>query len=47
MKSLIPTTNPIVAMFNSILGNQYLIITTLTMLLATFASKFFGDIKGA
>lgn len=47
LKSLIPTTNPIVAMFNSILGNQYLIITTLTMLLATFASKFIGEIKGA
>lgn len=47
LKSVIPNTNPILAMFNSILGNQYLIITTLTMLLATFASKFFGDIKGA
>lgn len=47
LKSVIPTTNPILAMFNSILGNQYLIITTLTMLLATFASKFFEEIKGA
>jgi len=30
-----------------LLGNKYLILTTLTMLLATYFSKFFGNIGGA
>jgi len=34
-------------MLNTLFGNQYLIITTITMLLATFIPKFFGEIKGA
>ncbi|WP_334295281.1 DUF819 family protein [Clostridioides difficile] len=34
-------------MLNTLFGNQYLIITTLTMLFATFMPNFFGDIKGA
>lgn len=34
-------------MMNSLLGNKYLILTTVTMLLATFAEKYFGDAPGA
>lgn len=30
-----------------LLGNKYLLMTTITMLLATFMPKFFGEIKGA
>ncbi|MCR1954527.1 DUF819 family protein [Clostridioides mangenotii] len=43
----IPTSNPLLSMLNTLFGNQYLIITTITMLLATFIPKFFGEIKGA
>lgn len=46
-KAIIPTSNPFLAMLNTLFGNQYLIITTLTMLFATFMPKFFSDIKGA
>lgn len=45
-KAIIPLSNPL-AMLNTLFGNQYLIITTLTMLFATFMPNFFGDIKGA
>ncbi len=45
--SMIPTGNFIGNLFNGLLGNQYLIMTTLTMLLATYASNFFGEISGA
>ena len=45
--AVIPTTNAVMSMLNTLLGNQYLIITTLTMLLATYASNFFSNIKGA
>lgn len=30
-----------------LVGNKYLLMTTITMLLATFMPKFFGEIKGA
>lgn len=30
-----------------LIGNKYLLMTTITMLLATFMPKFFGEIKGA
>lgn len=43
----IPTSNVVLKMLNVMLGNQYLIITTLTMLLATFMPNFFGNIQGA
>ena len=46
-KAIIPLSNPFLAMLNTLFGNQYLIITTLTMLFATFMPNFFGDIKGA
>ncbi len=45
--AIIPTSNPLLSMLNTLFGNQYLIITTITMLLATFIPKFFGEIKGA
>lgn len=41
-KSVIPD-----GILNSLLGNKYLVITTVTMLLATFAEKYFGDAPGA
>lgn len=44
---IIPTTNHFFAILNSLLGNMYLILTTLTMLLATYKSEFFSSIKGA
>ncbi|MCI2057695.1 MAG: DUF819 family protein [Oscillibacter sp.] len=45
--ALIPTSNTVGSIFNTMLGNQYLIITTLTMLLATFLPKLFGQAPGA
>lgn len=44
---IIPTSNFILKMLNVMLGNQYLIITTLTMIFATIAPNFFGNIHGA
>ncbi len=44
---IIPTSNPFLAILNSLLGNMYLILTTLTMLLATYKADFFSSIKGA
>jgi len=45
--SVIPTGNFILDLLNGFLGNQYLIITTITMLLATFAPNFMSNIHGA
>lgn len=45
--NVIPTTNLFFQILNSLFGNMYLILTTLTMLLATFKSEFFSSIKGA
>lgn len=45
--SIIPTGNFFYDLLNGLLGNKYLIITTLTMLLATYASDFMSDIHGA
>jgi uncharacterized membrane protein len=47
LASIIPTSNPLYSMLNTLFGNQYLIITTITMLLATFMPKFFAGIKGS
>jgi len=44
---LIPTTNTVLQMANGILGNKYLIITTISMILATVKSDFFGEIAGS
>lgn len=45
--SVIPTTNAGLSILNTLLGNMYLWITTITMLCATFAPNFFGNIKGS
>ena len=45
--SLIPTSNFILALINGLLGNQYLIITTLTMIIATLFPRQVGHIAGA
>jgi uncharacterized membrane protein len=45
--AVIPTDNAVLQIFNSLFGNKYLIITTVTMLLATFADKVFGNTPGA
>lgn len=44
---IIPTTNIFFQILNSLFGNMYLILTTVTMLLATFKADFFSSIKGA
>ena len=43
----IPTSNHFLTILNSLLGNMYLILTTVTMLLATFKADFFSSIQGA
>lgn len=44
---IIPTGNFGLSLLNGLLGNQYLIITTLTMLVATLFPKQLGDLPGA
>lgn len=43
----IPTSGFLLTLINGLLGNQYLIITTLTMLVATIFPKQVGNIPGA
>lgn len=43
----IPTGNFLLNLLNGILGNRYLIMTTTTMLLATYIPQFFSNIHGA
>ena len=47
LAAAIPTSNEFLTLLNVLFSNQYLIITTVTMLLATFLPNFFGSIKGA
>ncbi len=47
LSAIIPTSNFGLALINGLLGNQYLIITTLTMLIASFFPKQVGNIAGA
>lgn len=47
LAQVIPTGNFLLDLANGMLGNKYLLITTFTMLLATFAPKFIGNINGA
>jgi len=42
----IPTDTVVTNMLNALLGNKYLIITTIAMCAATFAPNTFGEIKG-
>ena len=44
---LIPTSNFGLSLLNGLLGNKYLIITTLTMLIATLFPRQLGDMPGA
>ncbi|MCD4713826.1 MAG: DUF819 family protein [Clostridiales bacterium] len=45
--NIIPTSNGFLSMANMLLSNKYLIITTVTMLGATFMSNYFENIKGS
>jgi len=45
--NLISSSNISLSFIREFIGNKYLIITTLTMLLATYFSKFFGKIGGS
>jgi len=45
--SVIPTSNFGFALLNGLIGNKYLIMTTITMLVATFMPNFLGEIAGA
>jgi len=47
LASVIPTSNAVLSILNTLLGNQYLWITTITMICATAAPGFFGEIKGS
>lgn len=47
LSSIIPTSNTLFKILNTLLGNQYLIITTLTMICATIKPDFFGKLGGA
>ncbi len=47
LASVIPTSNAFLSILNTLLGNQYLWITTITMICATVAPGFFGEIKGS
>ena len=47
LSAAIPTSNFVLALINGLLGNQYLIITTLTMIVATLFPKQVGNIAGA
>lgn len=46
LSAAIPTGNFAMTLLNGLLGNKYLLITTFTMLGATFMPHFFGEIKG-
>lgn len=47
LAGIIPTGNFVLNLFNGFLGNKYLLITTFTMLLATYAPNFISNIHGA
>ncbi|MBI5540245.1 MAG: DUF819 family protein [Bacteroidia bacterium] len=45
--SVIPASDISLSFIRELLGNKYLILTTLTMLLASFFSRFFGNLGGS
>lgn len=47
MASVIPTSSALLSMINTFLGNEYLWITTISMICATAAPGFFGEIRGS
>lgn len=46
LAGVIPTSNPILSMLNTLFGNMYLWIATISMICATAAPGFFGEIRG-
>ncbi len=46
LSEIIPTTNVVWAILNGLLGNEYVLITTLTMMLATFFPNYTENING-
>lgn len=47
MADAIPTSNAVLSMVNTFLGNEYLWITTIAMICATAAPGFFGEMQGS
>lgn len=45
--TVIPKGNLLMDMLNGLLGNRYLVMTTLTMILATYGYKYFESLAGA
>ena len=45
--SVIPASDINLSFLRGMVGNKYLMITTITMILATYFSKFFGDLGGS
>ena len=43
---IIPTSNAVLSMLNTLFGNMYLWIATISMICATAAPGFFGEIRG-
>lgn len=46
LAGVIPTSNPVLSMLNTLFGNMYLWIATISMICATAAPGFFGEIRG-
>ena len=46
LAGVIPTSNPLLSMLNTLFGNMYLWIATISMICATAAPGFFGEIRG-
>lgn len=46
LSGIIPTSNPFLQILNTLFGNMYLWITTISMLCATLKPGFFGEIRG-
>jgi uncharacterized membrane protein len=47
LNNAIPDTNFFFALMKGLFGNRYLVMTTLTMILATYLPNFFGKIRGS
>lgn len=47
LSEIIPTTSVIFELLNSLLGNKYLIMTSITMLLATVFTSYFENLNGS
>lgn len=47
LSSIIPQTNVVLELINALLGNKYLIMTSITMLLASVFTSYFESINGS